>query len=373
MSGIYIHIPFCKQKCSYCDFHFSTTFQSYRNVMLQTMQQEIILRQDYLLNKPLKSIYFGGGTPSLLTKEELNIIFTTIHENFSFDSAIEITLEANPDDISIENLKNWKDAGINRLSIGLQSFKESDLKWMNRAHSVDDALKCVKLAKDHGISAISVDLIYGLPNLSLKEWEFHIDTVLKMGVQHISAYCLTIEEKTALHKLVATKKINPAGEDEQSDQFLVLTDRLKVAGFLHYEISNFGLPGHEAVHNSNYWKGEMYLGIGPSAHSFNGTSRRWNISNNTAYLKQFGKSNSWFEEEILSLKDRWNELLLTGLRTSYGVNLLKLKSLQTIPESFNKKVKQFEKSKWLIHQVDCLILTDEGRLKADYIASELFL
>jgi oxygen-independent coproporphyrinogen-3 oxidase len=341
--------------------------------MLQTMQQEIILRQDYLLNKPLKSIYFGGGTPSLLTKEELNIIFTTIHENFSFDSAIEITLEANPDDISIENLKNWKDAGINRLSIGLQSFKESDLKWMNRAHSVDDALKCVKLAKDHGISAISVDLIYGLPNLSLKEWEFHIDTVLKMGVQHISAYCLTIEEKTALHKLVATKKINPAGEDEQSDQFLVLTDRLKVAGFLHYEISNFGLPGHEAVHNSNYWKGEMYLGIGPSAHSFNGTSRRWNISNNTAYLKQFRKSNSWFEEEILSLKDRWNELLLTGLRTSYGVNLLKLKSLQTIPESFNKKVKQFEKSKWLIHQVDCLILTDEGRLKADYIASELFL
>lgn len=373
MSGIYIHIPFCKQKCTYCDFHFSTTFESYRTQMIETMQREIVLRKNYLTDSLLESVYFGGGTPSLLTLKELQDLFTSINSHFVISDNAEITLEANPDDITKENLEIWKKVGINRLSIGLQSFKEKDLQWMNRAHSVNEALHCVQLAKGSGFSNISVDLIYGLPDLTLEEWESHVNTVLKMNIQHISAYCLTIEEKTALHKMVATQKIFPAGEDEQSDQFLLLTKKLKEVDFKHYEISNFGLPNYEAVHNSNYWQGKQYLGIGPSAHSFNGVSRRWNISNNPLYIKNFNSENTWFEEEILTEKDRWNELLLTGLRTSLGVNLKQLESIQELPVSFTKKINEFSDREWLILRNKRIILTDSGRLMADYIASELFL
>lgn len=373
MSGIYIHIPFCKQKCTYCDFHFSTTFQSYREKMINTLEKEIVLRKDYLMDEPLDSIYFGGGTPSLLTHDELSQLMRTIHENFHVSASAEITLEANPDDITPDSVRMWKEKGINRLSIGLQSFKATDLQWMNRAHSVDEGLKCVKIAQDSGITAISVDLIYGLPDLTIEEWKSHIDTVLQMGVQHISAYCLTVEEKTALHKLVRTHQLKPVGEDEQSDQFLELSKRLKKAGFLHYEISNFGLPGFEAVHNSNYWKGKTYLGIGPSAHSFNGTSRRWNISNNQAYIKEFGASSTWFQIEKLSKKDQWNELILTGLRTSYGVELNKLMAIHQPTKSFQRKLDQFEKNGWLTINKKLIVLSDEGRLMADHIASELFL
>lgn len=372
MSGIYLHIPFCKQKCTYCDFHFSTSFESYRFKMIETMKEEILLRKEYTLNPYLKSIYFGGGTPSILTFEELNLLVQTIQQNYSVDENVELTLEANPDDINSENLINWKKAGINRLSIGLQSFKEKDLLWMNRAHSVKEALGCVKLAQEHGFRNISVDLIYGLPELTLEEWEKHIEIVLDMQVQHVSAYCLTVEEKTALHKMVATQKIFPAGEDEQSDQFLLLTKKLKEAGFLHYEISNFGLPEFEAFHNSNYWRGKHYLGIGPSAHSFNGVSRRWNIANNALYLKNFNSENNWFEEEVLSPKDRWNELLLTGLRTSYGVEIRLLEEIQELPDTYHLKLKQFSDNGWLYQENGKIILTDEGRLMADHIASELF-
>lgn len=373
MSGIYIHIPFCKQKCSYCDFHFSTTFESYRAQMIETMHKEIVLRRDYLNESLLESVYFGGGTPSLLTLEELETLFGTINSQFVLSDKAEITLEANPDDITPENLKIWKKVGINRLSIGLQSFKEKDLVWMNRAHSVTEALDCVQLARDSGFTNISVDLIYGLPELTIEEWESHVDTVLKMEIQHVSAYCLTIEEKTALHKMVATQKIFPIGEDEQSDQFLLLTKKLKQAGFKHYEISNFGLSNYEAVHNSNYWKGKQYLGIGPSAHSFNGISRRWNISNNPLYIKNFNSENTWYEEEILTEKDRWNELLLTGLRTSYGVDLEQLESIQELPLSFTEKIKEFYDHNWLTLENRRIVLTDTGRLMADHISSELFL
>ena len=372
MAGIYIHIPFCKQKCTYCDFHFSTTFETYRTELLEIMKDEISLRQDYLTEKELKSIYFGGGTPSLLTKEELTGILDRIREHFTISKEAEITLEANPDDITVSAVSEWIESGINRLSIGIQSFKEKDLQWMNRAHSVDEALECVRIAQRAGIDNISVDLIYGLPELNLSEWQNHIQRVIDMGVPHVSAYCLTVEERTTLNKLVKDQKIVPGGEDDQSDQFLLLTEQLKSAGFLHYEISNFGKPGYEAVHNSNYWKGEHYLGIGPSAHSFDGTSRRWNIANNALYIKNF-KGGEWFEEEMLSPKDQWNELILTGLRTSYGVPLSKLSKIQQLPDSFHATMKDLQRNGLAVLTGDILVLTDTGRLQADHIASELFL
>ncbi|MEN9998750.1 MAG: radical family heme chaperone HemW [Bacteroidota bacterium] len=339
--------------------------------MIDAICLEIEQRVNYLASKELSSIYFGGGTPSLLNEAELNQILETIQGRFTLADSCEITLEANPDDIDLERLGFWKQAGINRLSIGLQSFKESDLQWMNRAHSVGEALKCVDLARKSGITNISVDLIYGLPHLSMEEWKQHIETVLEMDVQHVSAYCLTIEEKTALHHLVESKKIVPAGEDDQSEQFIYLIDRLKQAGFYHYEISNFGLPGFEAVHNSSYWKGEQYLGVGPSAHSFDGKSRQWNVSNNTLYIKNLA-SGTYFELEELSPKDRWNELLLIGLRTSYGVNLEQLFAILEPNKDYVEKVSQFKQNEWLFEENGTLLLTSEGRLKADFIASELF-
>jgi len=341
--------------------------------MIDSLIFELEIRVDYLENKDLKSVYFGGGTPSLLEERELQDILGKIGTLFNILPEAEITLEANPDDISEEQLKIWKKAGINRLSIGLQSFKKEDLKWMNRAHSVDQALNSVSLAQQSGFQNISVDLIYGLPGLSLIEWEDHIDSVLEMNVQHVSAYCLTIEEKTALHSWVENKRIIPAGEDDQSEQFLLLSDKLKSAGFDHYEISNFGLPDHHAVHNSNYWQGEHYLGIGPSAHSFNGNARRWNVSNNTSYIKNIGLNESWYEVENLSDKERWNELVLTGLRTSFGLPLEKLEAIQQPGKEFNALIQNFQTKNWMINKQNTLILTEEGRLRADYIASELFL
>ncbi len=373
MAGIYIHVPFCKKKCSYCDFHFSTTFATYRERMLETMQSELLLRKSELGEKAMESIYFGGGTPSVLSPSEIASFLTLINENFEVSAGAELTLEANPDDITEANCTAWRTLGINRLSIGLQSFRENDLTWMNRSHSALEAEQCVSIAQAAGFSNISVDLIYGLPDLSLEEWDAHIQRVLDMGIQHLSAYCLTVEKKTALHKLVGSGQLTPGGDDAQSEQFLHLIDRLTNHGFHHYEISNFGLPGLEAVHNSNYWKGVNYLGIGPSAHSYNGIERRWNIANNAKYMSDFGQNETWFEREILTSKERWNELLMTGLRTSWGVNLQDLFQIATSTEVFEANLKRFEEKKWLVKTDTHLTLTREGRLMADYIASELFL
>jgi len=372
MAGIYIHIPFCKQKCSYCDFHFSTTFASYRTLMIESIVKEIKSRVLYVENQLIETIYFGGGTPSLLSITELKSILTTIYSHFKIIEFPEITLEANPDDISIDSLNNWKEIGINRLSIGLQSFREEDLKWMNRAHSSEEALNCVAQAKEMGFNTISVDLIYGLPNFTSEDWRKNIQTVINFGIQHVSAYCLTVEEKTALSKWVETHKIIPANEDQQSEQFEILVEELEKAGIHQYEISNFSKSTFESKHNSNYWKGKHYLGIGPSAHSFNGISRSWNISNNRQYIKNIETQTDWFETEILTSKDQFNELILIGLRTIAGVDLNQLKSILLPQDSFWKKVTEFQKLEWLISSDNLIVLTKTGRLKADYIASELF-
>ncbi len=373
MAGIYIHIPFCKQKCSYCDFHFSTTFQSYRKEMIDSIVNEIETRKEYLENQQIETIYFGGGTPSLLTEEELKVIFEKIQSLFKIVESPEITLEANPDDITFDSLTRWKKSGINRLSIGLQSFREEDLKWMNRAHTSEEALNCVALAKALGFNNISIDLIYGLPNFTLEDWKKNIQTVIDFGIPHISAYCLTVEDKTALSKWVKDHKIIPANEDQQSEQFEYLISELERNGIYQYEISNFSSPNFESKHNSNYWKGKHYLGIGPSAHSFNGTSRSWNISNNQKYIQLIKEREQPFETEILSIENQFNELLLIGLRTVVGVDIEQLKAVQNPSESFWKKVNQMKLDDWLIITDTTLVLTREGRLKADYIASELFI
>jgi oxygen-independent coproporphyrinogen-3 oxidase len=373
MAGIYIHIPFCKQKCTYCDFHFSTTFEEYRQKMIESIANELVERKDYLENKGIKTIYFGGGTPSLLDQKELQLILDAVYENFDIEEEIEISLEANPDDITDEKLEDWTAVGINRLSIGLQSFKTEDLEWMNRAHTVDEALTCVRKAQEAGISNLTVDLMYGLPNLSLAEWKSHIQQVIDFGVPHISAYCLTVEENTALSNLVKKGKIAVADDDQQSDQFKLLLSMLEENGFDQYEISNFSKDGFESKHNSNYWKGEWYLGVGPSAHSFNGVSRAWNIANNRKYLAAIDKGQNHLETEILSSENQFNEYLLTGLRTIYGVDIQKLQNIAPLNDSFKTNCDIFIEEKWMTNSSNILVLTKEGRLKADYIASELFI
>jgi len=372
MAGIYIHIPFCKQKCSYCDFHFSTTFHKYRAEMIESICKEIICRKDYLANQVVETVYFGGGTPSLLTKDEFEQVLNSIKTTFNISADLEFTVEANPDDINKNTLQDWKQIGVNRLSIGLQSFREEDLRWMNRAHNRSEALNCVSLAQEEGFDNLSVDLIYGLPNLSTQDWKKNIQHVIDMKVPHVSAYCLTVEEKTSLHQMVKNNKIKPASEDEQSDQFNLLIDTLAENGMEQYEISNFSKLGKHSIHNSNYWTGKHYLGIGPSAHSFNGTSRSWNISNNQQYIKKVANNEKWDEIEILSKENQFNELLMTGLRTKFGVDTKKLKKIFPFPIKFQTTLSQFIDNSWITEDGSNIRLTQEGKLKADFIASELF-
>jgi oxygen-independent coproporphyrinogen-3 oxidase len=340
--------------------------------MISSICYEIKLRSNEI-NEPVETIYFGGGTPSLLDQEELTLLLSSIQSSYRVIESPEITLEANPDDLTFEKLIDFKSVGINRLSIGLQSFRAEDLKWMNRAHTAEESLNCIPMAQKAGFKNISIDLIYGLPNLTLPEWEKMIDIAIQLNVQHISAYCLTVEGKTALKKWVETKQISVSNEDEQSDQFDLLVQKLKEAGINQYEISNFSKANFESKHNSSYWKGIHYIGVGPSAHSFNGKSRSWNISNNRNYIKALENDEEWFETEILTLENQFNELILTGLRTIYGLNLDKLNTICVPPTTFWKTLNQFIECNWLKQEINIISLTEEGKLKADHIASELFI
>lgn len=368
MSGIYIHIPFCRKKCSYCDFHFSTTFSSFRDQMITAISDELNERLIQLGSTEPTTIYFGGGTPSLLERDEIKILLQPIFDNYPREQFSEITLEANPEDITEASLIDWKELGINRLSVGIQSFKESDLQWMNRAHSLEESRKCIDLAKKIGISNISVDLMYGLPELTLSEWEQHIDEIISFDVNHISAYCLTIEKGTLLQKKVVNKLITIPDEDYIIEQYKTLIFKLKSVGIEQYEISNFSKKGCHSIHNSNYWSGQKFIGVGPSAHSFNGKTRRWNIANNTKYIKKM----DWYEEEVLSNNERWNEYILTRLRTTIGINLEELKSLFDLDNQFLRTKKEFIEQQWLIEENNRMTLTLAGQLRADFIASEFF-
>lgn len=372
MAGIYVHIPFCKKRCSYCDFHFSTTFSKYRLDLIAAICLELVLRKDELNSKSIDTVYFGGGTPSLLSIDELTKILACIHENFQLSSAPEITFEVNPEDAHEANLLAWNKLGINRLSIGLQSFQESDLNWMNRSHTIEQGTDAVRLAQSLGFTNLSIDLIYGLPGLSNEQWMEHLNRAMSLNVQHISSYCLTIEPKTALNDFVAKGKLIRPTEDQQSEQFELLVTTLGLAGFEQYEISNFAKDEMYAKHNSAYWNFSHYLGVGPSAHSFNGEERRWNIANNTKYYQQVGKNENWFEKEVLSPAMQWNECFLTGLRTKWGVTKEKVQKLGGFQTDEHKQLTTYLANGMMLEEPSCFLLTEKGKLQADGISSSFF-
>ncbi len=372
MAGIYVHIPFCKKRCSYCDFHFSTTFSKYRPDLIAAICLELVLRKDELNSESIETIYFGGGTPSLLSIDELTQILACIHENFQLSPAPEITFEVNPEDAHEANLLAWKKLGINRLSIGLQSFQESDLSWMNRSHTLEQGTDAVRLAQSLGFTNLSIDLIYGLPGLSNEQWMEHLNRAMSLNVQHISSYCLTIEPKTALNDFVAKGKLTRPTEDRQSEQFELLVSTLGLAGFEQYEISNFAKDEMYAKHNSAYWNFSPYLGVGPSAHSFNGEERRWNVANNTKYYQQVGKNENWFEKEVLSLASQWNECFLTGLRTKWGVTKEKVQKLGGFQTDEHKQLATYLANGMMLEEPSCFLLTEKGKLQADGISSSFF-
>ena len=320
MSGIYIHIPFCKKICYYCDFHFSLNL-SQKEQFIAALFKEIALQKEYLSVKNIETIYFGGGTPSVLSAQEINQIFEEIEKHFDLSNVGEITLEANPDDLSLDYLQALKQTKINRLSIGIQSFFDEDLLLMNRRHSANDAFRCVENAKKAGFENITIDLMYGLPNLSLERWKENINHALSLQVPHISAYHLSIEKQTAFNKFHNDGKFMLPSEDLSELQYTTLVEILKEQGFIHYEISNFAREGFLAVHNSSYWKQKTYLGLGPSAHSYNGTSRQWNISNNLKYISSLQNNELLIEKEILTDIDSCNEYVMTSLRTMWGIDL----------------------------------------------------
>jgi len=373
MAGIYIHIPFCKKACHYCDFHFSTSPQ-YKEQMLNALKSEIILRKNYLNNEKIETIYFGGGTPSLMNADELQVLIGQITDLFEVSATAEITIEANPDDLNPQYVREIKSTLINRFSIGVQSFFEEDLKWMNRAHTASEAQSAIKRVQDAGFENITTDLIYGYPLLTNEKWEFNIQKLIEYQVPHISSYSITVEPNTALAKLISKEKQANMDEGQSANQFLMLIDQLSESGFDHYEISNFSKPGMHSRHNSNYWDGVSYLGIGPSAHSFNGESRQWNISNNSKYIDSIELKKVPAETEFLSTENKINEYIMTSLRTSKGMNLqlIALKFGSDYSNEIHNSLETFIEKEWVTINEQMVALTREGKLFADHIASELF-
>lgn len=372
MSGIYLHIPFCKKACNYCNFHFSTNQQKLEE-LVHALAEEIKLQQHYL-SDTVETIYFGGGTPSLLKPAHINLLLNTIQQYFKINPAAEITLEANPDDINPLILKEWKNLGINRLSIGIQSFHEADLQWMGRAHNALQARDCIQLAQEAGITNLSIDLIYGGPSLPHENWELNVKSAIDLGVPHLSCYALTVEPKTALALKINRQELPEIDTQHQSEQFSMLQSITANAGYEQYEISNFALPGKRSKHNSSYWSGDHYLGLGPSAHSFNGISRQWNISNNSLYIQSIKKGDIPFEIEVLTPVQQTNEYIMTALRTVEGISAVKLNSIAQQP-IFTQVVAEAQKyiqSGLMECSQEYLRITPEGKFMADGIAAELF-
>lgn len=373
MAGIYIHIPFCRQACYYCDFHFSVN-QQVRGEMMDALVQELILQQDYIQGERIETIYWGGGTPSLLTAPEISSVFDTIQSVYSVSPQAEITLEANPDDLTPLKLKELKQAGINRLSIGIQTFNSQQLKSLNRIHDGTSAVKSFYDAREAGFNNISIDLMYSLPGETIQEWKRDIVQAVALAPDHISCYSLTIEAKTAFGKWAATGKLKPESDDVSARHLELLMDELQLAGYEHYEISNFAKPGYYSNHNSSYWRGAHYLGVGPSAHSFNGVSRQFNVSNNHAYLKALQAGAIPFEKEMLAREDKINEYILTTLRTSWGtdISLLKIQYGYDLISENKEYISELLNNQLITLEHDTLKLTNTGKLLADKISSDLF-
>jgi oxygen-independent coproporphyrinogen III oxidase len=373
VAGIYIHIPFCRQKCHYCNF-FSLASQKNLSAFTDALLLEMAARKEYLTGETVKTIYIGGGTPSLLPVDDINRISEKIHELFEVESDAEITLEANPDDISPDYLQQLKSTFVNRLSIGIQSFFADDLHYLNRVHDQHQAHRVIKEAQDAGFEKLTIDLIYGIPTLTDEKWEKNLNYFFETGIQHLSAYALTVEPRTALAHLIGKGKLTAVDELQSVRHFERLIQKMEEEGFVHYEISNFARPGHYSKHNSIYWLGGHYLGLGPSAHSFNGLSRQWNVSNLAQYIRQAGVEGSVDEIEILSKAQHYNEYVMTSLRTSWGCDL------EHIENVFGKNMKAHcfkEASKFIAMQQlrtegSRLFLTNKGKLYADGIAASMF-
>lgn len=373
MAGIYIHIPFCKQACTYCNFHFSTSLKQ-KNDLVAALLREINLTPHFNDQPPIETIYFGGGSPSILHPDELLRIMEALHNKFAVMAEAEITLEANPDDIDTFSLTSWKQAGINRLSIGIQSFQERDLQWMHRAHSAHQAADSIVLAQAAGFHNISADLIYGVPGLSDSKWQENVQKLISLAVPHISCYALTVEPSTALHHQINKKQRADVDPEHQAAQFLMLMDWLTQNGYEHYEISNFSLPGKRSKHNSAYWKNSPYYGLGPSAHSFDGKDiRYWNIANNSLYIQSLQKDIIPVEKEALTTIQKVNEYIMTSLRTAEGISLqyLSTRFNPSIASNILQAANAYPPDK-LIVQDEFLRLTREGKLFADGIAAGLF-
>jgi oxygen-independent coproporphyrinogen-3 oxidase len=373
MAGIYIHIPYCKQKCHYCNF-FSVATARFMPEVIEAICREAELQKPYLQDNPVETIYFGGGTPSLIGNDFLAKIIDALRAYYPIAPNAEITLEANPDDITRQVLDQWKQLGINRLSIGIQSFREDDLRYLNRVHNALTAYECIDLAKAAGFHDLTIDLIYGIPVLTDEAWLENIDAALKFDIPHLSAYALTVEPKTALDLLIRKGKYAPVDEAQAARQFEFLVQRLTARGYQHYEISNFCKPGHFARHNAAYWKGEPYLGLGPSAHSFNGKSRQWNVSGISAYVQAIEAQNFPLELETLSLDQQYNEYVMTGLRTMWGCNANELKGKfgNIYMNLFLSGIQKFILNGLVISNNNTYILTNKGKLMADGIAADLF-
>jgi oxygen-independent coproporphyrinogen-3 oxidase len=371
MAGIYLHIPFCKKACHYCNFHFSTQ-TALMDVMVDAMCKELTLQKGYL-GEPIQTIYFGGGTPSLLKKEHFEKLIHQIRTDYPIDALIEFTIEANPDDINVENLTFWNHIGVNRLSIGIQSFQPHALEWMNRAHSAEQSYQSILLAQQYGFSNISVDLIYGTPKMTIENLISDLDIIEQLQIPHVSCYALTIEEKTALHHFIKEKKMENVDPLIQETHFKIIVERLNKLGFVHYEISNFGKPSMFSKHNSNYWDGIPYLGIGPSAHSFNLQSRQWNVSNNALYIQSLEKNVVPFEIEKLTLQNQYNEFIMVGLRRIEGIDTSIIAS--KFGESFLEHTLQIvaEKRELLDVSNNQIAIKKECRFLADGIASDFFI
>ncbi len=371
MAGIYVHVPFCRRACHYCDFHFTTNLANV-NPLVNAILQELELRKSYLKNETISTVYFGGGTPSLLPLTDIDRIFNQIVALFNLKPDVEFTLEANPEDLDKPKLDGLRTIGVNRLSLGTQSFIDKELQWMNRMHSANQAKLAISEAQNLGFQNISIDLIFGLPNQTARDWQHNLNEAISLEIQHISSYGLTIEEKTVLEKRIRSGEQTPPSE-EAAKRFLQMNmERLPQAGFEHYETSNYAQHGFISKHNSNYWLGENYLGIGPSAHSFNQTGRSWNIRSNAAYIKEVGVNGKFTESEQLSKKDRLNEHIMTGLRTKWGVQKDVLNKISA--DAWKQVLERMESANMQYFELseNSIKLTNSGVLLTDKLTSELF-
>ena len=373
MSGIYIHIPFCKKACHYCNFHFSTN-QNYKSAFIKAVCKELILRKLEYRNEEIQTIYFGGGTPTVIEVSELNTILKTVYKYYKVSDTPEITLEANPDDLDLENLKALSNTKINRLSIGIQSFHEPDLTAMNRAHNANEAKKCLEIATTY-FDNITIDLMFGMPTMSEEQWRNNLQTAFGLGIKHLSCYALTVEPKTALEHFISKGSHPPMDDEVSAKHFEVLLEETSKHGLTHYETCSFGHPEYFSRHNTSYWLGKPYMGVGPSAHSFDGKSRSWNISNNTKYIKSLEANIRPFESEILSLENRFNEYIMTGLRTIWGISLEKIETDfgVVIKNKLLETSEKFRDSELLFLDENHLKITNTGKFLSDGIASDLFL